>query len=233
MTQNHDKNTNMNLALFDLDHTILPLDSDNQWGQFLARTGAIDAEAYNLRNEQFFADYNAGRLDATAYLEFALGTLSQFSRPQLDSWHAQYMEQVVCPAMRQEGLDLVKRHQDQGDLVAIVTATNRFVTAPIAAAFGVEHLIAAEPELKPDGSLTGRLIGTPTYAGGKVEHTQAWLTRLGKTLGDFEKSYFYSDSHNDIPLMSIVTHPVATNPTAKLTAHAEAHGWPILHIFND
>lgn len=223
----------MNLALFDLDHTILPLDSDNQWGQFLTRTGAIDAAAYNLRNEQFFADYNAGRLDATAYLEFALGALAPFSRAQLDDWHAQYMQEIVRPALMPAALALVKRHQDQGDLVAIVTATNRFVTSPIAAAFGVEHLIAAEPEMRADGSLTGRLLGTPTYAAGKITHTLAWLDGLGKTLNDFERTYFYSDSQNDIPLMSIVTDPVATNPNAKLTAHALAHGWPILQIFND
>ena len=223
----------MNLALFDLDHTILPLDSDNQWGQFLARTGAIDTAAYNRRNAQFFEDYNAGCLDAAAYLEFALGALAPFSRVQLDDWHAQYMEEIVRPALMPAALALVRKHQDQGDLVAIVTATNRFVTAPIAAAFGVEHLIAAEPELRADGSLTGRLLGTPTYAEGKIEHTLAWLASLGKTLNDFERSYFYSDSQNDIPLMSIVTDPVATNPNAKLTAHALAHGWPILQIFND
>lgn len=223
----------MNLALFDLDHTILPLDSDNEWGQFLARTGAIDGAAYNRRNEQFFNDYNAGRLDPTAYLEFALGTLAQFDRPQLDRWHAQFMQEIVQPAIRPAALELVRRHQDAGDLVAIVTATNRFVTQPIAAAFGVEHLIAAEPELNADGGLTGRLIGIPTYADGKVVHTAAWLASLGKSLADFDKSYFYSDSPNDIPLMSIVTDPVATNPTAKLSAHAAAHGWPTLHLFND
>lgn len=223
----------MNLALFDLDHTILPLDSDNQWGQFLARTGAIDASAYNRRNAQFFDDYNAGRLDAAAYLEFTLGALAPFSRAQLDRWHAQYMDEIILPALKPAALALVRRHQDQGDLVAIVTATNRFVTAPIATAFGIEHLIAAEPELRADGGLTGRLLGTPTYAEGKIEHTQAWLAGLGKTFTDFERSYFYSDSQNDIPLMSLVTDPVATNPNAKLTAHAQARGWPILHIFND
>jgi HAD superfamily hydrolase (TIGR01490 family) len=223
----------MNLALFDLDHTILPLDSDNQWGQFLARTGAIDGVAYNARNNQFYEDYNAGRLNATEYLEFALGTLKGFPRERLNAWHARYMEEIVMPAMHPAGLALVKQHLDAGDLCAIVTATNSFVTSPIAAVFGVEHLIAAQPEYTDDGAMTGRLIGTPTYAAGKVDHTLAWLAGMGKTLADFDKSYFYSDSQNDIPLMSLVTNPVATNPNAKLAAHAQAHGWPILNLFND
>lgn len=223
----------MNLALFDLDHTLLPLDSDNQWGQFLVRTGAIDTEVFSRRNEQFFDDYKAGVLDARAYLEFALGTLAPFSRDQLDTWHAQFMRDVVQPAILPQALALVKHHQDKGDLVAIVTATNRFVTAPIAAAFGVSHLIAAEPEMHADGRLTGGLIGTPTYAEGKVEHTLAWLAGMNKTLADFERSYFYSDSQNDIPLMTLVSNPVATNPNALLTAHANAQGWPLLTLFND
>jgi HAD superfamily hydrolase (TIGR01490 family) len=143
------------------------------------------------------------------------------------------MHDIVLPAILPQARELVQRHQDQGDLVAIVTATNRFVTQPIATAFGVQHLIAAEPELRPDGGLTGALIGSPTYAEGKVEHTLAWLAGMDKTLADFERSYFYSDSQNDIPLMALVSNPVATNPNAKLTAHALAQGWPLLNLFND
>ena len=223
----------MNLTLFDLDHTLLPLDSDYEWGQFLVRLGAVDAEAFTARNAEFFRQYQAGMLDPVKYLEFAFGTLARFPRKQLDAWHAQFMEEVIHPAMKPKARDLVKRHQDAGDLVVIITATNRFVTAPIAQAFGVSHLIAAEPELTPEGDVTGKVIGTPPYGPGKVVNLKAWLSTLGKTLDSFERSTFYSDSQNDIPLLSLVTHPVATNPNAKLTAHAQAQGWPIMSLFDD
>jgi HAD superfamily hydrolase (TIGR01490 family) len=223
----------MNLALFDLDHTLLPLDSDYEWGQFLVRIGAVDAGSFAKRNATFYAQYEAGTLDPVEYLEFALGTLAQFPRKQLDDWHNQFMEEVIRPAILPVALDLVKRHQDADDLVAIITATNKFVTAPIAAAFGVANLIAAEPQLNAAGDITGRLQGIPTSGPGKVVHTRQWLDSRGKTLESFPRSYFYSDSQNDIPLLSAVTHPVATNPNALLKAHAQAHGWPILNLFDD
>jgi len=223
----------MNLALFDLDHTLLPLDSDYEWGQFLARIGAVDPIAFAERNAEFYAQYQAGTLDPVAYLEFAFGTLARFPRRQLDAWHAQFMEQVILPAMLPPAHKLVKRHQDAGDLTVIITATNRFVTAPIAREFGVEHLIAAEPEVNAEGEITGKTIGTPPYGEGKVVNIRRWLAGMGKSLENFERSTFYSDSQNDIPLLSLVTHPVATNPNAKLTAHAKAHGWPIMTLFDD
>jgi HAD superfamily hydrolase (TIGR01490 family) len=223
----------MNLTLFDLDHTLLPLDSDYEWGQFLVRLGAVDAEAFAARNAEFFRQYQAGTLDPLEYLEFAFGTLSRFPRKQLDAWHAQFMEEVIHPAMKPKARELVKRHQDAGDLVLIITATNRFVTAPIAKAFGVANLIAAEPELTAEGDITGKVVGTPPYGPGKVTNLKAWLSSLDKTLDSFERSTFYSDSQNDIPLLSLVTHPVATNPNAKLTAHAQAQGWPIMSLFDD
>jgi HAD superfamily hydrolase (TIGR01490 family) len=222
-----------NLALFDLDHTLLPIDSDYEWGQFLVRTGAVDAVEHKRRNDQFFAQYQAGTLDAVEYLEFALGTLARFPRRELDAMHAQFMHEVIDPAIRPKARDLVRRHLDGGDLVAIVTATNRFVTAPIARAFGVAHLIAAMPEEDQHGNLTGRLLGSPTQGPGKVTHMHAWLDKLGKPFDGFERSHFYSDSHNDIPLLSVVSHPVATNPNAALTQHATTLGWPLLHLFND
>jgi HAD superfamily hydrolase (TIGR01490 family) len=222
----------MNLALFDLDHTLLPIDSDYEWGQFLARTGAVDPVEFASRNAAFYAQYENGTLDPVEYLEFALGTLAKFSGHQLDQWQLAYMREVIEPRLLPAARALVKKHQDAGDLVVIVTATNRFVTAPIARALDVEHLIAAEPELNAQGYPTGKLVGTPTSGAGKIVHTNAWLAKRGQKLEDFERSYFYSDSQNDIPLMSIVTHPVATNPNARLTAHAQAHGWPILHLFN-
>lgn len=223
----------MNLALFDLDHTLLPIDSDHEWGEFLVRTGAVDAASFARRNDAFFAQYQAGTLDPVEYLEFSLGTLAQFPRAQLDAMQARFMEEVIAPAIRPSARALLQRHLDAGDLVAIVTATNHFVTAPIARALGVEHLIAAMPELDAEGRPTGRLLGTPTQGAGKVTHTKAWLERLGHTLDGFERSHFYSDSHNDIPLMSVVTDPVATNPNAALKSHASAHGWPTIELFND
>ena len=221
------------LALFDLDHTLLPIDSDYEWGQFLVRQGVVDATEHQRRNDAFFAQYNAGTLDPVEYLEFALGTLASFDPAQLKDLQAQYMRDVVKPAIRPKALDLVRKHQDAGDLVAIITATNAFVTAPIAREFGVDHLIAARPELDERGHPTGKLAGTPTQGHGKVVHMHAWLDGLGRPFDSFTRSWFYSDSHNDIPLLSVVSHPIATNPSEKLSQHAATLGWTSLHLFND
>jgi HAD superfamily hydrolase (TIGR01490 family) len=221
------------LALFDLDHTLLPIDSDFEWGQFLVRQGVVDADEYQRRNEAFFAQYQAGTLDPVEYLEFALGTLAGFEPAHLAELQARYMREVIEPAIRPNARALLQRHADAGDLVAIITATNAFVTTPIARAFGVEHLIAARPELDQRGHPTGKLAGTPTQGHGKVVHMHAWLEGLGRPFGSFERSYFYSDSHTDIPLLSVVSHPVATNPSEKLSEHASTQGWPLLHLFND
>lgn len=222
----------MNLALFDLDHTLLPLDSDHAWGEFFARTGAVDPDALRKENNQWFEDYLAGTLDPVKYLEFIFGNLSRFPRAQLDAWHATFMQESILPAITPVARELVNKHLDAGDLVAIVTATNRFITDPIARAFNVEHLIAAEPELTASGDFTGKVSGTPTFGPGKIIHTEAWLKGMGKTIDDFPHSYFYSDSPNDLPLLSRVTHPVATNPSDKLRAHATANGWTILDLFD-
>jgi HAD superfamily hydrolase (TIGR01490 family) len=223
----------MNLTLFDLDHTLLPLDSDYEWGQFMCRIGAVEPVEFARRNAEFYEQYQAGTLDPVEYLEFAFGNLARFPRSQLDAWHRQFMDEVIQPAMRPAARDLVRRHLDAGDLVMIITATNRFVTAPIAQAFGVAHLIAAEPVLDENGEITGAFRGTPPYGAGKVANLRHWLEARGQALGDFATSTFYSDSQNDIPLLSEVTHPVATNPNARLSAHAKAQGWPILNLFND
>jgi HAD superfamily hydrolase (TIGR01490 family) len=223
----------MNLTLFDLDHTLLPLDSDYEWGQFMCRIGAVDPVEFARRNGEFYEQYQAGTLDPVEYLEFAFGNLARFPRRQLDDWHRQFMAEVIEPAIRPAAAELVRRHLDAGDLVAIVTATNRFVTAPIAQAFGVEHLIAAEPVLDEAGDITGAFRGTPPYGPGKVVNLGRWLEARGQSLQAFDKSTFYSDSQNDIPLLSAVTHPVATNPNARLSAHAKTQGWPILNLFND
>ena len=221
------------LALFDLDHTLLPLDSDYEWGRYLVKRGVVDVAAFEARNAAFFLQYQAGTLDAAEYLEFALGTLARFPRTALDALHQDFMREVITPAILPAAQTLVQRHQEAGDLVAIVTATNRFITAPIAAAFAIEHLLAAEPEETADGTLTGKLLGIPSMGSGKIVHTQDWLAGMNRSMASFERSYFYSDSHNDLPLMSMVTDPVATNPNTPLTAHATANGWPILKLFND
>lgn len=223
----------MKLALFDLDHTLLPIDSDFEWGQFLCRVGAVDAAEFKRRNEEFFAQYQAGTLDPVEYLEFSLGTLASFEPERLAELQQQYMTEVVMPNIRPAARALLQKHLDAGDLVAIVTATNHFVVAPIAKAFGVEHLIAAMPERDAAGRITGKLLGTPTQGEGKIVHTKAWLEKLGHSLDSFESVHFYSDSHNDLPLLSIVSHPIATNPNAKLSEHATAQGWPLIHLFND
>jgi HAD superfamily hydrolase (TIGR01490 family) len=222
-----------NLTLFDLDHTLLPLDSDYEWGQFMVRIGAVEPVEFARRNAEFYAEYQAGTLDPASYLQFLFGTLARFPRARLDQWHREFMSGVIRPAIRPAARALVQQHLDAGDLVAIITATNRFVTAPIAAEFGVEHLIAAEPELTPEGEITGAFLGIPPYGQGKVSNLEHWLNTRGQTLRDFERSTFYSDSQNDIPLLSLVTHPVATNPNARLSAHAKALGWPTLTLFND
>ncbi len=223
-----------NLALFDLDHTLIPTDSDHEWGRFMIRLGLVDAESFQRQNDRFYAQYKAGTLDIHAYLAAALAPLAGKPRAQLDAWHAQYMQEVIRPAMLPAAVELVQRHRDAGDLCCIVTATNAFVTRPIATAFGVETLIACEVETVDGTSgsdLTGRATGVPSFREGKIARTESWLASLDKTLADFEHSYFYSDSHNDIPLLARVTDPVATNPDDTLRAHAREHGWRILDLF--
>lgn len=224
----------MNLALFDLDHTLIPTDSDHEWGRFMVRLGIVDAEKFARQNDAFYEDYKAGALDIHAYLLAQLGPLAQHPRAQLDAWHAQFMRESITPLILPPALDLVRRHKEAGDLCCLVTATNAFIAAPIGQAFGIDTLIACEVETVdniPNGELTGRPTGTPSYREGKIVRTEAWLASIGKTLGDFEHSFFYSDSHNDIPLLEKVTDPIATHPDATLRAHAQARGWRILELF--
>jgi HAD superfamily hydrolase (TIGR01490 family) len=223
-----------NLALFDLDHTLIPTDSDHEWGRFMVRHGMVEAESFTRENDRFFADYKAGRLDIHAYLIAMLTPLSKYTRAQLAAYHEQYMHEVIRPAILPVALDLVRRHRDAGDLCCLVTATNAFITGPIATAFGIDTLIACEAQTvdgHPDSAYTGRPTGTPSYREGKIVRTEAWLASLGKSWPDFECSYFYSDSHNDIPLLEKVTDPIATNPDDTLRAHAQTRGWRILDLF--
>ncbi|MEX3605617.1 MAG: HAD family hydrolase [Burkholderia sp.] len=223
-----------NLALFDLDHTLIQTDSDHEWGRFMIKLGLVDAESFKRQNDRFYADYKAGTLDIQAYLAATLAPLAKHPRAQLDAWHEQYMQEVMRPAMLPAALELVRRHREAGDLCCIVTATNSFVTRPIADAFGVGTLIACEVETvdgHPASDLTGRATGVPSFREGKIARTEAWLASFGKSLTDFERSYFYSDSHNDIPLLAKVTDPVATNPDDTLRTHAREQGWRILDLF--
>jgi len=219
------------LALFDLDHTLLPLDSDYQWADFLARTGrAGDPVRARQRNDALMAAYNTGKLSAEDAAAFMLGLLAAHAPSDLAAWHEAFMAEVIRPAIAEPALALVRQHQEAGDLCAIVTATNHFVTAPIARAFGIDHLIATLPE-KIKGRYTGRIDGVASFRDGKIVRVRDWLAGLGLTLADFAASYFYSDSVNDVPLLDVVTHPVATNPSAALRDLALARGWPVLDLF--
>ncbi|HET7596692.1 MAG TPA: HAD family hydrolase [Burkholderiales bacterium] len=217
----------MRLALFDLDNTLLAGDSDFEWAQFLIEQGVIDGEVYEARNQEFYDQYKAGTLDIHEFLDFQLKPLSRHSRTQLDRWHAEFMARKILPLIRESARALVARHR--GDLCAIVTATNSFVTRPIANAFGIEHLVATEPETR-DGRFTGAVVGTPCFREGKVVRLEAWLAERGRTLDSFRESWFYSDSLNDLPLLERVTHPTAVDPDTTLLAHATAQGWPIITL---
>lgn len=219
------------IALFDLDHTLLPLDSDYQWADFLAHTGrAGDREAAIARNVELMHRYDAGELTAEESAAFMLGLLARNTPAELAQWHEEFMQTVIRPAIKPQALELVARHQEAGDLVAIVTATNRFVTAPIVRAFGVQHLLATDPEFSK-GRYTGRIDGTPCFREGKVTRVDAWLAAHGRRLSDFDESWFYSDSMNDLPLLAAVTHPVATNPSPALRTLSQERGWTVTDLF--
>jgi HAD superfamily hydrolase (TIGR01490 family) len=219
----------MKLVLFDLDNTLLAGDSDHEWGQFLIDRGVIDRAHHEARNHAFYEDYKAGRLDIYAFLAFALRPLATHPRDQLDAWHAEYMETRIRPMITPAARELVKRHLDTADLVAVITATNRFVTAPITREFGIPHLIATEPEEK-DGRFTGEVAGTPCFREGKITRLEQFLEAHGTRLDCLDNSRFYSDSLNDLPLLEKVKHPVAVDPDPTLRAHAETHGWPVISL---
>jgi HAD superfamily hydrolase (TIGR01490 family) len=224
--------TSKRLALFDLDHTLLPLDSDYQWAIFMAKSGRAGDPAEALRrNEELMDRYNAGELTAEQAAEFMLGLLAAHPPHLLAAWHEEFMQQVIRPAMTQRAIELVQQHLAAGDLCAVVTATNSFVTAPIARAFGVPTLIATDPEYIA-GRYTGKILGTPSFKQGKVVRVNHWLAGQRQRLEDFDKSYFYSDSINDLPLLEVVTHPVVTNPSESLLAVAQQRDWPVLNLFN-
>ncbi|HEX6317363.1 MAG TPA: HAD family hydrolase [Burkholderiales bacterium] len=219
----------MRLALFDLDNTLLAGDSDYEWGQFLVDRGILERESYEAQNRAYFEQYVAGTLDIHEYLGFALRPLAQHSPQDLARWHADFMQSRILPMVSAAARGLVRRHLDHGDLCAVITATNSFVTAPIAREFGVSHLIATEPESR-DGRFTGRVAGTPCFREGKVRRLDEWLSAQGRTLGAFEESCFYSDSHNDLPLLERVSRPVAVDPDDELLTRARQRNWEVISL---
>jgi HAD superfamily hydrolase (TIGR01490 family) len=221
----------LNLTLFDLDGTLIETDSDHAFGEFLVQVGWADKDRFKQRNDQFYAEYLAGTIDVAAYLDFA--TAAWRSRPEQEAlaMRERFMREVMRPAVHERACKLVQQHQTAGDRVAIVTATNEFVTRPIADLFGIETLIAVELERDAQGCATGRAKGVPTFREGKVIRVEQWLKDLGHIPSDFHRITFYSDSINDLPLLEWATHPVATNPGARLEAVASERGWPILQLF--
>jgi len=220
------------LALFDLDHTLLPLDSDHGWGEFSIAIGWCDREAFGRRNDAFFADYQAGRLNVPDYVRFATAAVVQRGEAEANAAHQRFMDEVIRPAMKPAALALVQEHLQAGDIVVITSATNEFVTRPIAEAFGVQHLLATELARDASGWFTGEIAGTPNMREGKVVRMTDWLAARDLAWEDVE-STFYSDSMNDVPLLEKVDHPVATNPDARLRALAEERGWRIVDLFSE
>ena len=216
----------MRLALFDLDNTLLGGDSDHAWGDYLCERGFLDAVAYKTRNDEFYQDYLAGKLDNAAYLNFSLEILGRTEMAQLDEWHRDFMRDCIEPLMLPKAVELLAKHRAAGDTLVIITATNRFVTAPIAARLGVDTLLATECEMA-DGRYTGRSTDVPCFREGKVTRLNRWTEENGYSLKD---SYFYSDSRNDLPLLEQVSHPVAVDPDDTLRATATERGWPVISL---
>lgn len=219
----------MNLALFDLDNTLLLGDSDFQWAQFLIEQRALDRELHEAKNLEFYEQYKAGTLDIHEFLNFQLKPLARHSRNQLNAWHGEFMTQKILPMIAPGAYKLIERHKLDGDLCIIITATNSFVTAPIAQTLGIDNLIATEPE-HINGEFTGHVSGIPCFREGKISRLENWLDEHNLTWLSFLQSWFYSDSLNDLPLLGKVTHPVAVDPDATLKSHAEEHGWPIISL---
>ena len=216
----------MALAIFDLDNTLLGGDSDYLWGEFLVEQRIVDPDSYRARNHAFYEQYLAGTMDIYEFLEFQLKPLADNSMDDLHRWREQYLAEKIVPIILEAGLNLVTQHRQQGDTTLIITATNSFITAPIAEKLGISNLIATEPEIV-DGRYTGKVSGTPSYRDGKVKRLNQWLGEQHQPLND---SYFYSDSHNDVPLLELVGHPVAVDPDPTLQQIAEQRNWKILSL---
>jgi len=216
----------VSLAIFDLDNTLIGGDSDYLWGEFLCEIGAVDAKTHRQKNENYFQQYNRGELDIYEYSEFAVEPLSRFDMGELAAMHQQFIIEKIKPIYLKKAQQLVDKHKSQGDTILVITATSRFVTEAIARLYGIDNILAIEAEIV-DGRYTGKIVGIPTYAAGKVDNLMLWLEQNDETLSG---SSFYSDSHNDIPLLEVVDNPVAVNPNAALKTHADDKNWPIIDL---
>ena len=216
----------MSLAIFDLDNTLLADDSDYLWGQFLVDKGIVDAAFYEQENERFYQEYKQGKLDILEFLNFSLKPLSDNSIQDLHHWREQFISEIIRPILLQPAQELINKHRDQGDTLLVITATNQFVTEPIVNLYGINHLLATTAEMIGD-QYTGKVAGTPCFQEGKITRLNHWLKETGHTL---ENSWFYSDSHNDLPLLKLVDHPVAVNPDDTLKHYADKSNWPIISL---
>ncbi len=219
----------MTLAIFDLDNTLLGGDSDYLWGQFLVEKGVVDGESYERKNQRYYEEYKRGELDIFKFLQFSLQPLSEHDPDTLDSWHREFMQAKVRPLISDASRKLIASHAERGDTLLIITATNQFVTAPIARELGITNLLATTPE-QVDGRYTGRVEGIPCYQDGKVKRLHVWMDEHGYNL---DGSWFYSDSHNDLALLQEVSHPVAVDPDDSLRETAMRNGWPVISLHNN
>jgi HAD superfamily hydrolase (TIGR01490 family) len=218
----------MSLAIFDLDNTLIGDDSDYLWGQFLVDQGIVDQAQYAAANTKFYEDYKQGELDIVEFLAFSLAPLAQHEPEQLYHWRAQFIRDIITPLLLKPAQQLIDQHRERGDTLLVITATNRFVTEPIVRLYGIEHLLATTPEFIA-GRYTGGFTGIPCFQEGKVKQLANWLATSGETMAD---SWFYSDSHNDLPLLTQVDHPVAVDPDDKLADYAKAAQWPVISLRN-
>lgn len=218
----------MSLAIFDLDNTLIADDSDYLWGQFLVDRGIVDRMHYEQANAGFYQDYKQGTLDMTAFLRFALQPLADNDPQQLLLWREQFIREIIKPLLLKAAQELVDKHRNRGDTLLVITATNRFVTEPIVRLYGIDNLLATQPEIR-NGRYTGNFVGEPCFQQGKVKQLRQWLQDTGRNLDD---SWFYSDSHNDLPLLQLVSNPVAVDPDAQLQEHAKQAHWPIISLRN-
>jgi HAD superfamily hydrolase (TIGR01490 family) len=214
----------MPLAIFDLDKTLIGGDSDFLWGEFMSEIGAVDADTYQVKNQYFFDQYALGQLDINEYLEFCLEPLSQNSIETLNKWHQEFMQSKIIPIILPKAQAVVDQHREKGDTLLVITATNRFVTAPIVHKYGIENLLATEPEVK-NGRYTGKVKDEPCFQKGKINHLNRWLAKTDESMVG---SVFYSDSHNDLPMLELVDHPVVVNGDATLQKIASEKGWASL-----
>lgn len=222
----------MNLAIFDLDHTLINCDSDNEWPQYLMQKGVVDENFVRTKNDKFYQDYLNGCLDIDEFLAFQLEPLSRFERAALDEMHREFMRDFILPNISQAARDLVAQHRKAGDILLMISATNEFIITPIAHELGIHEIIGVRLAVDAYGNYTGGYIGTPSFKEGKIIRLNQWLDQRGQTLADYEKTYFYSDSRNDLPLLETVSHPVAVHPDATLREVAQARGWPILNLYH-